>query len=195
GAGTERGGGGGGGGVGRLARHPDRRRRRVGETDAEPGAGAGNARAPAESGRAHGRSADANGRSGEGSVYMSAVVNETLRVRPVVPIVVRMLQRAMRGGAHTLPPATRVAPCIYLSNRNPQVYEEPGGFRPERVRGNPAETCSWIPFGGGIRRCIGAAFAQMEMSLILRTVLSELEPRVPEHSRGWRRGEWIRRRP
>src|SRR5262249_39261641 len=147
----------------RPVRHPDKPRRLVAEIDAE-----------------RGRSGDANGRLGEGGAYATAVVNETLRVRPVVPIVVRMLQQEMRVGPHTLPPGTRVAPCIYLSNRNPQVYEEPGRFRPERFLANPPETLSWIPFAGGIRRCIGAAFAQMEMSLILRTVLSELEPTGPD---------------
>ena len=97
-------------------------------------------------------------------------------------------------GAHTLPPGTRVVPCIYLTNRNPRVYEAPEQFRPERFLANPPETFSWIPFGGGIRRCIGAAFAQLEMRLILQTVLSELEPKVPKHSRGWRRGERTWRR-
>ena len=92
------------------------------------------------------------------------------------------------------PPGTRVVPCIYLTNRNPRVYEAPEQFRPERFLANPPETFSWIPFGGGIRRCIGAAFAQLEMRVILRTVLSELEPKVPRHSRGWRRGEWTWRR-
>jgi len=202
--------------VERLVRHPDKLRRLVAEIDAETGAGTGNgsdgagagqadgrsAEAPDRSVEAHGRSGALDGRSGEasggggeGGAYMTAVVNETLRVRPVVPMVVRMLQREIRVGAHTLPPGTRVAPCIYLTNRNPHVYEEPERFRPERFLANPPETFSWIPFGGGIRRCIGAAFAQMEMGLILRTVLSELEPKVPKHSRGWRRGEWIRRRP
>jgi cytochrome P450 len=189
--------------VERLVRHPDKLRRLVAEIDAEAGGGsAGDGADGDRAGDANGRSGDArgsaaevHGRSSEGGAYMTAVVNETLRVRPVVPIVVRMLQREMRVGAHTLPPGTRVAPCIYLTNRNPGVYAEPLQFRPERFLANPPETFSWIPFGGGIRRCIGAAFAQMEMSLILRTVLSELEPKVPKHSRGWRRGEWIRRRP
>src|SRR5262245_29245948 len=94
--------------VERLVRHPDKLRRLVAEIDAESG-----------------RSGDANGRLSEGGAYTTAVVNETLRVRPVVPIVVRMLQQEMRVGAHTLPPGTRVVPCIYLTNRNPRVYEAP----------------------------------------------------------------------
>jgi cytochrome P450 len=181
--------------VERLVRHPDALRRLVAEIDAETGAGGvGNGSDGDRAGDAIGRSGDANGRIGEGGAYASAVVNETLRVRPVVPIVVRLLQQEMRVGAHTLPPGTRVVPCIYLTNRNPRVYEAPEQFRPERFLASPPDTFSWIPFGGGIRRCIGAAFAQLEMRLILRTVLSELEPTVPRHSRWWRGGEWTWRR-
>jgi cytochrome P450 len=135
--------------------------------------------------------------AGEGDDYLSAVVNETLRVRPVVPLVVRTLTGTMRLGGWELPAGTRVVPCIYLTNRNPRVYEEPDEFRPERFLDAAPETFSWIPFGGGIRRCIGAAFAQLEAKLILRTVLSELQPGLPGSPlrRGGRRGgEGIRRR-
>jgi cytochrome P450 len=154
--------------VERLVRHPDKLRKLVAEIDA----------------------------AGEGGSndYMTAVVNETLRVRPVVPIVVRVLQEELQVGRYTLPAGTRVTPSIYLTNRNPHVYEDPDEFRPERFLGNAPETFSWIPFGGGIRRCIGASFALLEMRLILRTVLSELEPQLPKDGRRWRRGEWNRRR-
>jgi cytochrome P450 len=135
---------------------------------------------------------------GDGDEYLAAVVNETLRVRPVVPLVVRMLQQDLQLGARMIPAGTRVAASIYLTNRNPGVYDEPDEFRPERfldsAGGGEINTFSWIPFGGGIRRCIGAAFAQLEMKLILRTVLSELQPALPEHQRRWRRGEYNRRR-
>jgi cytochrome P450 len=127
-----------------------------------------------------------------GEEYMTAVVNETLRVRPVVPIVVRVLQEELRVGSHTLPAGTRVVPSIYLTNRNPRVYEDAEEFRPERFLDGAPDTFSWIPFGGGIRRCIGASFAQLEMRLMLRTMLSELQPSVPGGR--WRRGEWVRRR-
>jgi len=93
-----------------------------------------------------------------------------------------------------LPAGTRVTPSIYLANRNGRVYEDAKAFRPERYLEGAPETFSWIPFGGGIRRCIGAAFAQLEMRLMLRTMLSELEPSVPPRSVRFRRGEWIRRR-
>jgi cytochrome P450 len=152
----------------RLARHPQKLERLVAEIDAEADGGPGD--------------------------YMTAVVNETLRVRPVVPIVVRVLQEEMRVGAYNLPAGTRVTPSIYLTNRNPKVYDNPAEFRPERFLDGGPETFSWIPFGGGIRRCIGASFAQLEMKLMLRTMLAELEPRLPEGRSMWRRGEWNRRR-
>jgi cytochrome P450 len=131
--------------------------------------------------------------AGAGEEYMTAVVNETLRVRPVVPLVARMLTQELRVGGYTLPAGTRVTPSIYLTNRNARAYAQPAEFMPERFLGKSPETFSWIPFGGGIRRCIGASFAQLEMKLMLRTMLGELEPRLP--ARGiWRRGEWNRRR-
>ncbi len=150
----------------RLVRHPDKLARLVAEIDAA-----------------------------EGDEYMQAVISETLRVRPVVPLVVRVLQKSLRVGARELPAGTRVVPSIYLTNRNPSVYDEPEEFRPERFLERAPETFSWIPFGGGIRRCIGASFATLEMKLILQTMLSELAPSLPARGgRLWRRGEWSRRR-
>jgi cytochrome P450 len=126
---------------------------------------------------------------------MQAVISETLRVRPVVPLVVRVLQKPLRVGARELPAGTRVVPSIYLTNRNPSVYDSPEEFRPERFLERAPETFSWIPFGGGIRRCIGASFATLEMKLLLQTMLSELAPSLPERGgRLFRRGEWSQRR-
>jgi cytochrome P450 len=158
----------------RLVRHPDKLRRLVAEIDAG------------------GEEAGGEEAGGEDE-YMQAVVHETLRVRPVVPQVVRLLQEPLNVGGHELPRGTRVVPSIYLTNRNPRVYEDPEAFRPERFLQSAPETFSWIPFGGGIRRCIGASFALLEMKLMLRTMLSELEPRPPTRAL-WRRGEWNRRR-
>jgi cytochrome P450 len=152
----------------RLVRHPDKLARLVAEIDAGPDGG---------------------------DEYMTAVVNETLRVRPVVPIVARMLTRELHVGGYRLPKGTRVVPSIYLTNRNPRVYERPSEFLPERflesAGGRAINSFSWIPFGGGIRRCIGASFALLEMKVILRTMLSELEPRMPRAQRApsvWRGG-------
>lgn len=129
--------------------------------------------------------------AGQSEEYMQAVIHETLRVRPVVPSVVRYLQAPLRVGEHELPAGSLVMASIYRTNRNPRVYERPAEFMPERFLGANPDTFAWIPFGGGIRRCIGASFAMFEMKLILRTVLSELSPRLP---RSGARGERIRRR-
>jgi cytochrome P450 family 135 len=129
-----------------------------------------------------------------GEEYLGAVVNETLRVRPVVPIVVRVLQQELEVGGHLLPAGTRVAPSIWLTNHNARVYERPREFLPERFLQAAPETFSWIPFGGGIRRCIGASFAQLEMKVMLRTALSELRPSLPAGVRTRRGGELVRRR-
>jgi cytochrome P450 len=121
--------------------------------------------------------------AGESEEYLQAVVHETMRVRPVVPLVVRALEQPLRVGKHELPAGTRVAPSIWLTNRDPRTYERPREFRPERFLGRQPETFAWIPFGGGIRRCIGASFALLEMKLMLRTILAELEPVLPERRR------------
>ncbi|HEX3510427.1 MAG TPA: cytochrome P450 [Solirubrobacteraceae bacterium] len=124
--------------------------------------------------------------------YLGAVVHETLRARPVVPIVVRILAQDLALGDRVIPAGTRVAPAIWLTNRNPRIYDRPEEFRPERFLDGAPETFSWIPFGGGIRRCIGASFAMLEMKLILRTVLSELQPELPPRARA--AGERVHRR-
>jgi cytochrome P450 len=131
--------------------------------------------------------------AGEGDDYMQAVIHETLRVRPVVPGVVRLLTEPLTVGDYELPTGTRVVCSAYLTNRNPRIYADPNEFRPERFLDTPPDTFAWIPFGGGIRRCIGASFAMFEMSVMLRTMLRELRPSVPRRS-VWRRGEWNRRR-
>jgi cytochrome P450 len=148
----------------RLVRHPDALARLVAEID-----------------------------RGEEEEYMQAVIHETLRCRPVVPGVVRLLHEPLLLAGYDLPVGTRVVASIYLTNHNPRVYEDPEEFRPERFLGAQPDTFAWIPFGGGIRRCIGASFAMLEMRTMLRTMLAELHPSVPRRS-VWRRGEWNRRR-
>jgi cytochrome P450 len=106
---------------------------------------------------------------------MRAVVAESLRLRPVVPLAGRRLASQLRVGADVLPPGTDVTPAIWLTHTRAQTYREPFAFRPERfLEGAPA-TYGWIPFGGGVRRCLGAAFAEMEMrvaEILRRPVLS-----------------------
>lgn len=119
--------------------------------------------------------------------YLDAVIKETLRIRPVVPGVVRKVKEPFELRGYEIPVGTRVAPNIYLTHRNPDVYPDPDRFLPERFLGEPPDTYSWIPFGGGIRRCIGASFALLEMKVVIPTILRRVELETaspsPEHIR------------
>jgi cytochrome P450 family 135 len=115
--------------------------------------------------------------AGEEDTYMDAVVKETLRLCPPVPVVVRHLLKPMELGGYTLPTGTTVAPCVYLIHRNEEIYPNPRHFLPERFLEQPPGTYTWIPFGGGTRRCLAASYAELEMKRVLRTVLSEVDLR------------------
>jgi cytochrome P450 len=110
--------------------------------------------------------------------YLDAVVKETLRLRPVLPIVVRRLKAPFEVAGYRLPAGVTVAPCIYLVHRREDVYPDPLAWRPERFLERPAGTYTWMPFGGGVRRCLGASFALFEMKQVLRTVLPRVELRT-----------------
>jgi len=112
-----------------------------------------------------------------GREYLDAAIEETLRVRPVVPFIGRELRVPMELGGYELPEGTVVMPSIYLAHTREDLYPDPQAFRPERFLDGAPDTYSWIPFGGGTRRCIGAAFAQLEMRVVLRTVLGQAELR------------------
>jgi cytochrome P450 len=107
------------------------------------------------------------------SEYLDAVITETLRLRPVVPAVVRRLTSPMQLGPYELPAGMHVAPSIYLLHRRPDLYPDPLAFRPERFIGKKPGTYEWIPFGGGTRRCLGASFALLEMKVVLETILAQ----------------------
>ncbi len=109
--------------------------------------------------------------------YLDAVVKEILRLRPVIALVLRRLTEPMEIGGRMLPAGVNVAPCIYLIHRDPDVYPEPRAFRPERFLEQPPGTYTWIPFGGGVRRCLGASFAQFEIKVVLRELVRRLEIR------------------
>ncbi len=118
--------------------------------------------------------AQAEVRDGGDGTYLDAVIKETLRVRPPVPVVVRRLLKPMRLGGHDLPAGTVVAPCIHLIHRNEKYYPQAKSFIPERFVGRQPGTYTWIPFGGGTRRCLAASYAELEMKRVLRTVFSEV---------------------
>jgi cytochrome P450 len=113
---------------------------------------------------------------GDGS-YLDAVIKETLRLRPPVPVVVRRALEPMELGGYEVPAGTTVAPCIHLIHLREETYPEPRRFRPERFLERAPGTYTWIPFGGGTRRCLAASYAEMEMKRVLRTVLSSVELR------------------
>lgn len=121
--------------------------------------------------------------------YLDAVTKETLRLRPVLAIVARRLTRPMEIGGRLLPAGAVVTPCIYLVHRRADVYPEPYAFRPERFLDTQPGTYTWIPFGGGVRRCLGASFAILEMKRVLATVVSQarLEPASSASERTSRR--------
>jgi cytochrome P450 len=104
-------------------------------------------------------------------VYMRAVVSESLRLRPVVPLAGRRLASPLRVDGHLLPPGTDVTPAIWLAHTRADRFPEPFAFRPERFLDGAPATSAWLPFGGGVRRCIGAAFAEMEMRIALAEIL------------------------
>ncbi len=113
--------------------------------------------------------------AGQGGEYMDAVVQETLRLCPPVPVVARRLLEPMELGGYALPVGATVAPCVYLIHRDERFYPRPRSFVPERFLERPPGTYTWIPFGGGVRRCLAASYAELEMKRVLRTVLTEVE--------------------
>src|SRR4051794_20918968 len=110
--------------------------------------------------------------------WAEAVASETLRLRPPVPLVGRMVKQDFQLDGYTIPAGECLAPCIWLTHRREEVYPDPYAFKPERFLENPPETYTWLPFGGGTRRCAGAAFAQLEMTVVMRTIAEsvDLEP-------------------
>jgi cytochrome P450 family 135 len=124
--------------------------------------------------------------------YVEAAVKETLRIRPVIPAVGRVVRKApFRLGQWVIPPGVEINPSIVVMHRRGDLYPQPRRFRPERFLGGDApDTYTWIPFGGGPRRCLGASFALFEMKTIVRRVLerTELRPVGSRPERIERRG-------
>jgi cytochrome P450 len=119
----------------------------------------------------------ARARSGDED-YLRAVVAESLRLRPVVPLAGRRLVTDLEADGVSIPAGTDVTPAIWLAHTRAESYPDPYAFRPERFLDRPPSTYTWIPYGGGVRRCLGAAFAEMEMRVVLAAILRcfELRP-------------------
>ncbi len=109
---------------------------------------------------------------------LDATVKEALRLQPVIPLVARVLQQRRTIGGLDLPAGSFVAPAIYLVHRRPSLYPEPERFRPERFLGWKPAAWEWLPFGGGLRKCVGAAFAVYEMKMVLAALLPRVEMRL-----------------
>jgi len=116
-----------------------------------------------------------------GEDYLTATIQETLRLRPVISIVIRRLTEPVEIAGYELPAGVSVTPSVYLVHRNPEIYPEPDRFLPERFLERPPGTYTWIPFGGGVRRCLGASFAQFEMAVVLKELVKRHQIRPANH--------------
>lgn len=115
--------------------------------------------------------------------YLEAVVHEALRLRPVVSTAQRVVREPVQIGDYEIPPGITMFAAIWVVNRRPDVYgPDPLAFRPERFLGKRPGTYTWIPFGGGVRRCLGSNFAPTEMKIVIKQVLAatDLAPARPE---------------
>ena len=104
--------------------------------------------------------------------YLECFIKEGLRLRPVVPLAARLVTAPFPLGDYTVPAGTLLTCSILLTHSRPDLYPDPQAFRPERFMEGAPDTYTWIPFGGGVRRCIGAAFATFEMKIILQRVFA-----------------------
>jgi cytochrome P450 len=128
--------------------------------------------------------------AGDGDQYLTATIHEVLRLRPVLPSAApRLVKKPIKIGDHEYPAGVALLASTYLVHRDPEIYPDPYAFRPERFLDTKPGTYTWIPFGGGRRRCLGASFALQEMKIVLRAALSlyELAPATSSSERPARR--------
>jgi cytochrome P450 len=114
----------------------------------------------------------------EGDAYLDATIKETLRVRPVILDVARRLTQEIELSGYRIPAGALVVPSIAATQHRDDLYPNPDEFRPERFLDGPPDGYTWLPFGGGVRRCIGASFAQFEMRVVMRAILERAELRA-----------------
>jgi cytochrome P450 len=112
--------------------------------------------------------------------YVEATIHEGMRVRPVIPMIVRMVTRSWRLGDYVLPANTPVAISIAALHHREDVYPDPHSFRPERFVDEKPGTYTWVPFGGGIRRCLGASLAMAEQREVLRAIAARTDLIAPD---------------
>lgn len=113
--------------------------------------------------------------AGEDATLRLATINEVLRVRPVIGGTIRVVAKPFELGEWLLPPGTVITPSAALTHADDRFHPGAETFDPDRYVGRKPDTYAWIPFGGGVRRCLGAAFAQFEMDIVLRTLLRGFE--------------------
>ncbi|HVR05266.1 MAG TPA: cytochrome P450 [Solirubrobacteraceae bacterium] len=112
--------------------------------------------------------------------YVECAIKESLRVRPVVPLAARRVIEPFEVGDYTAPAGALLTCSMTLTHSDPRLYPEPEAFRPERFLEDAPDTYTWIPFGGGVRRCIGAAFATFEMKIIVQRVFARCALEAPD---------------
>jgi cytochrome P450 len=115
--------------------------------------------------------------------YLDAAIRESMRLRTILPFVVRLTKEAFRAGGREYPPGIVLCPCSHLVHRRPDLYPEPEAFRPERFLERKYAGHEWFPFGGGNRTCLGMAFALYEMKVVLGTLFTQVRLARPPGSR------------
>jgi cytochrome P450 len=115
----------------------------------------------------------------EADAYVEATVHEGMRSRPVIPMIVRMAKRPWQLGDYMVPAGTPIAVSIVALHHRDDVYPEPYAFRPERFLNRKPGTYTWVPFGGGIRRCLGATLAMAEQRVVLRAIAARTDLAAP----------------
>ena len=115
--------------------------------------------------------------------YLDGAIRESLRLRPVVPFVVRLTKQPFAAGGREYPPGVVLCPCSYLVHRRESLYPEPERFRPERFLERKFAAHEWFPFGGGNRVCLGMPFALYEMKVLLATLFSQVRLARPVGAR------------
>jgi cytochrome P450 len=126
--------------------------------------------------------AKANGKTSAADLatlpYLDATIKEVLRQRPSVPMLGRKLTQPMKVRDYDIPAGAMLTPSVNLTHKRPDLYPEPERFLPDRFLDKKIDPYIYLPFGGGPRRCLGAAFATMEMKVVIGTILQELELRL-----------------